>query len=149
MITDKKLLKENCINKGLDYNENKPWGSYYNLDESSDTKTIEAKGKTLTVPVQKEKLIFVNSGAELSIQKHEYRSEIWKALTNGVKLKLGSAPDNMQIVELAKDEEVNIAIAQWHQLFNDSEHEIIVHEIQQGACDEDDIERYNDKYGRK
>jgi mannose-6-phosphate isomerase-like protein (cupin superfamily) len=145
---NKEELKKKCEEKNLDYNEQKPWGSYYNLYESTNIKTIQTNGKKVKGPTEKVKLIFVNPHEELSMQKHFLRSEIWRAETDGVKLKLGPSLDKLAIIKLKPNEEIEIPKEAWHQLFNDTDKEIIIHEIQLGICNEDDIIRHKDKYKR-
>lgn len=146
-LLNKKKLKKQALEKGLDYNENKPWGCYYNIKEEN-FREIERKGKKHNAPSLKEKVIFVNSGFELSVQTHKQRDETWKALTNGVTLMLGSTLNNMKEITLKKGEKVFVPKNYFHQLFNKNNNEIAVWERQTGICFEEDIERFNDPYGR-
>ena len=106
-----------------------PWGSFEVLSEAPDHKV---------------KRIVVEPGGCLSLQLHHRRSEHWfvvagfgVALIDGEKKSLhaGSALD---IPKKAK-----------HRVQNSSEENFIFIEVQTGEyCGDDDIERFEDKYGR-
>ena len=106
-----------------------PWGSFEVLSEASDHKV---------------KRIIVEPGGCLSLQLHHLRSEHWFVVSgkgvvtiNGNKksLRLGSSLD---IPKKAK-----------HRVQNSSDDNLIFIEVQTGEyCGDDDIERFEDKYGR-
>lgn len=88
------------------------------------------------------KIITVNAGEKLSLQSHSKRSEFWKVIAgNGVVEIDGDRND----VTLG-DERI-IGVGEKHRLeAGDSGIEVM--EISAGEFDEDDITRYEDKYGR-
>lgn len=140
-------LKKYCSTNKLDFDDAKPWGAYFNTLESGpcdcvvDDKKYQAFGL-------KEKVMFVLPGHLLSLQTHKFRSEIWQALTEGVCLMLGPSIDKISKICIPKGAEIEIPKGWFHQLLNDSSHEIAVFEKQIGICFEEDIERHNDPYNR-
>ena len=95
-------------------------------------------------PNHKVKRIVVEPEGCLSLQRHKLRSEHWfvvsgegVAVVDGkeIPLRAGSA---MDIPEKAK-----------HRVHNSSDNNLIIIEVQTGEyCGDDDIERFEDKYGR-
>jgi len=106
-----------------------PWGSFEVLSESSGHKV---------------KRIVVEPGGCLSLQLHHMRSEHWfivagkgVAIVDGKKKSL-RAGSSIDIPKEAK-----------HRVQNSSNENIIIIEVQTGEyCGDDDIERFEDKYGR-
>lgn len=109
--------------------DTRPWGRWIVLD---------------TAPGLVVKKLFVEPGKRISLQRHKHRSELWIAM------------DGMATVLCDEDSRV-LHPGEWaliprnsiHRLSNDSDRSIIVLEIQYGEelC-EDDIERFEDDYGR-
>lgn len=107
----------------------RPWGLYTVLEES---------------PFYKIKRIEVKPQASLSLQSHQYRSEHWiivagqATVTNGV-----------DVFTLNESESTFIAAGQKHRLQNLTEENLIIIEVQTGSyLGEDDIQRFEDVYGR-
>jgi hypothetical protein len=144
-VISRETLKKYSQDNGLDFNENKPWGAYFNLHEESAC-LVEINDKEYPAFNFKEKVIMVNSGHLLSLHTHTLHSEVLKALTDGVCLNLGPNIDKLEKIHLPKGAEIVIEKGFFHQLLNDSNHEIIVFEKQEGICAEEDIIRYNDPY---
>ena len=108
----------------------RPWGWYDSVD----------KGDRFQV-----KRICVNPGASLSLQKHAYRAEHWiivkgaALVTNGDKTEL-----------LVENQSTFIPVGTLHRLENPGELPLEMIEVQSGSyLGEDDIERFEDSYGRK
>ena len=86
----------------------------------------------------------------MSLQKHFFRDEIWfissgKCIVNYSK----NLPTSTDIIELNKDDIFNVIKGEWHQLVNPTNDPCHIIEIQFGSkTSEDDIERYDDDYGR-
>jgi mannose-1-phosphate guanylyltransferase/mannose-6-phosphate isomerase len=107
----------------------RPWGKYDSVDS----------GKTFQV-----KRITVNPGAKLSLQKHKYRSEHWVVVSGIARVTL----DN-KIFMLSPNESTYIPIGAIHSLENVEEIPLELIEVQSGSyLGEDDIERFEDVYGR-
>jgi cytidyltransferase-like protein len=101
----------------------RPWGYYRVLHE---------------VPGMKVKELTVNPGQQLSMQRHEHRSEFWIVSEGRGIVKwdeLGHSPLKYHTTETVQDGE-------WHQLINPYDQPLKIVEIQYGqSCVEDDIER--------
>ena len=107
----------------------RPWGWYDNLDEGENFKV---------------KRIQVNPGASLSLQKHTKRAEHW-VVVKGVAEVIS---DNKKIT-LKENESAYIPMGKKHRLSNPTKDILEIIEIQTGAyLGEDDIERFEDTYGR-
>ncbi|MFP3426281.1 mannose-1-phosphate guanylyltransferase/mannose-6-phosphate isomerase [Pseudoalteromonas sp. SIMBA_162] len=107
----------------------RPWGSYRTLVEGAGFKV---------------KKITVNTGAKLSTQRHQHRAEHWVIVSGVADVRIDD-----QVLMLTQDQSCYIAAKQLHSLANDQQVPLIVIEVQTGAIlDENDIERFNDIYGR-
>ena len=90
------------------------------------------------------KKIEVNPGASLSLQMHHYRSEHWIVVQGKAKVQIDS-----EIKLLSENESTYIPIGHKHRLSNPGQISLIIIEIQCGSyLGEDDIIRFEDKYGR-
>ena len=107
----------------------RPWGSYESIDE----------GERFLV-----KRIVVNPGASLSLQRHEHRAEHWVVVTGTAKVTRGD-----EVMELHEDESTYIPVGMKHRLENPAIDPLEIIEVQTGGyLGEDDIERFDDIYGR-
>lgn len=107
----------------------RPWGYYQVLNTGNGFLT---------------KCIYVNPGAKLSLQLHHHRSEHWVVLEGKAYVVKGE-----EEFELAKGESIDIEVEEKHSLQNPYEEPLKIMEIQQGdILDENDIERFEDMYGR-
>ena len=118
----------------------KPWGHYENVRSFGQ----HAKLKILTV----------EPGHRMSYQSHEHRDEIWIPV-QGCGLAFISNDeeegDVAQAFLLAPGTGITeIAAGQKHQIDNrGGEEPLVIVEVQLGdRCEEDDITRYSDDYGR-
>lgn len=107
----------------------RPWGKYDSIDN----------GKRYQV-----KRITVNPGEKLSIQMHHHRAEHWIVVSGTAKVTNG---DNTFIV--AENESTYIPIGVVHALENPGKMPLEMIEVQSGSyLGEDDIVRFEDRYGR-
>ena len=107
----------------------KPWGSYQVLEE----------GDKYVV-----KKIIVNPGAKLSLQSHKYRSEHWIIAQGEAEVTVDEETKNFK-----ENEKIFIPPLSKHRLTNNTYTKLIVIEMWYGdKLDENDIERYEDIYGR-
>ena len=91
------------------------------------------------------KLIKVKPGHSLSLQKHKYRSEHWVVVKGIAKVRI---EDNT--FTLKENESTFISLGLKHQLSNPGVEDLSIIEVQCGTyLGEDDIVRYEDKYGRE
>lgn len=108
----------------------RPWGSY----------TILSEGEGYKV-----KKICVNPGQSLSLQMHYHRSEHWTVISGTGQLTL----DDKTII-FRENESTFIPIGTRHRLGNPGKIPLYIIEVQIGKyLGEDDIVRFEDKYGRK
>ena len=83
-------------------------------------------------------------GESLSLQLHNQRTEHW-IVVNGIE----SVEINGEISTLHENESTYIPLGSKHRLSNPGEETLILIEIQSGDyLGEDDIVRFEDKYGR-
>ena len=108
----------------------RPWGSFLSIEE----------GNTWQI-----KKIEVNPGASLSLQMHFHRSEHWVVVDGTAKVEI----DDLEKI-LGPNESVYIPLGSKHRLSNPTKFPLTLIEIQSGSyLGEDDIKRFEDKYGRK
>ena len=107
----------------------RPWGKYDGVDN----------GYRYQV-----KRITVKPGAKLSVQMHHHRSEHWIVVSGTAKVTIG---DKTQLV--AENQSVYIPLGEVHALENPGVLPLELIEVQSGSyLGEDDIVRFEDKYGR-
>ena len=119
---------------GFDESENhkkvyRPWGSFLSIEEGGSWQI---------------KHIEVNPGASLSLQMHYHRSEHWVVVSGKAKIEI----DNIEKI-IGPNESAYIPLGAKHRLSNPTKNKLILIEIQSGSyLGEDDIKRFEDKYGR-
>jgi len=107
----------------------KPWGSFKIIDN----------GKNFLV-----KKILVKPSGRLSLQSHKHRSEHWTIVQGIAEVRI----DN-KTLELESNESIYIPKNSKHSLANNYKKDLIIIEVWYGNnLSEDDIERYEDIYGR-
>tara|TARA_B100000780_G_scaffold20752_1_gene13370 strand:- start:1778 stop:3232 length:1455 start_codon:yes stop_codon:yes gene_type:complete len=115
----------------LDYHREvvRPWGKYESID----------RGDRYQV-----KRITVNPGAKLSVQKHRHRAEHWTVVRGCALVTLGE-----EMFLLSENQSTYIPLGAIHALENPGKIPLELIEVQSGSyLGEDDIVRFNDKYGR-
>lgn len=107
----------------------RPWGWYDSLDLGDNFKV---------------KRIQVNPGASLSLQKHTKRTEHWIVIKGTAEVICG----NKKII-LSENQSTYIPLNEIHRLSNPGVIPLEIIEVQSGSyLGEDDIERFEDAYGR-
>jgi mannose-1-phosphate guanylyltransferase/mannose-6-phosphate isomerase len=107
----------------------RPWGSYEGIDA----------GERFQV-----KRIVVNPGAELSLQMHHHRAEHWIVVKGTAKVTRGD-----ESFLLSENQSTYIPIGEKHRLENPGTLPLEIIEVQSGSyLGEDDIVRFEDRYGR-
>ena len=107
----------------------RPWGSYTVLEERANFKI---------------KRIVVNPGAKLSMQMHQHRSEHWVVVSG-----TASITNNEIEYTLQENQSTYIPKTHLHRLANNGSEPLSIIEVQCGEyVGEDDIVRFDDKYGR-
>ncbi|MDX2367870.1 MAG: mannose-1-phosphate guanylyltransferase/mannose-6-phosphate isomerase [Colwellia sp.] len=108
----------------------RPWGKYDSVD----------CGERFQV-----KRITVNPGAKLSVQMHHHRAEHWIIVSGTAKVTLDD-----ETILLSENQSTYIPIGVVHALENPGKLPLEMIEVQSGSyLGEDDIVRFEDKYGRK
>ncbi len=107
----------------------RPWGSYTVLEDEDDCKV---------------KRLVVKPGQVLSLQLHHRRCEHWTVIKGTAKVRLG---DDEFLLE--QNQSTYIPVETLHRLENPGSEDIHLIEVQTGDYfGEDDIERFEDIYGR-
>ena len=112
--------------------QEKPWGDFIQY----------ALNQEVTV-----KIITVDPGEKLSLQKHEHRDEMWVPLDEGLVATVGGRGSRLW-KESDNLSPVIILRGTIHTMENVENAPARFLEISFGHFDEDDIERLEDKYGR-
>lgn len=105
----------------------RPWGNFRQFTNNT---------------VSTVKIINVKPNEELSLQSHSKRTEFWRVLEGNGAIEVGDEKFNVH-----KGEEYTLRVGQKHKIWG-GEKGMSVLEIALGDFDEDDIVRYQDKYGR-
>jgi mannose-1-phosphate guanylyltransferase len=107
----------------------RPWGTY----------TVLLEG-----PGFKIKRITVNPGGRLSLQRHKHRSEHWVVVSGRARI-----THEEMVREIGVNQSAYIEMGARHRLENPGEEPLELIEVQCGNyLGEDDIERFDDHYGR-
>ena len=107
----------------------RPWGTYTVLEEDARFKI---------------KRIMVKPGASLSLQMHHHRSEHWIVVSGTARVINGD-----QELMLRTNESTYIPVGHKHRLINPGLLDLVMIEVQSGEyLGEDDIVRFDDRYGR-
>jgi mannose-6-phosphate isomerase len=108
---------------------NRPWGYYLVLYEEEGCKV---------------KLFLVRSGKRLSLQRHKYRGEHWH-LVRGDALVTRDGEE----IRIQGGQSLDIPLGAIHRIENVGQGDVVVIEVQSGTyLGEDDIERFEDDFGR-
>lgn len=108
----------------------RPWGTYEGVD-------VDDKFQV--------KRITVKPGGQLSLQKHKFRAEHWIVVRG-----IATVSCNSDTFEIHENESTYIPLGALHRLENNQDSLLELIEVQTGQYfGEDDIERLDDKYGRK
>ena len=109
--------------------EERPWGWYDVIDQGNRYKV---------------KSIEVNPNASLSLQKHLHRAEHWVVVEGTAQIEVDG-----KINIIRENESTYIPLGSKHRLLNPGKIPLRIIEVQSGSyLEEDDIERFEDDYGR-
>ena len=107
----------------------RPWGHYLVLSEDSGYKV---------------KQFVVHPGSRLSLQRHKKRSEHWFVVQGAARVTLDA-----ETLRRAAGESIDIPLGAVHRVESLGPEELVIVEIQRGDyVGEDDIERFEDDFGR-
>lgn len=123
------LKKENRSEWKVHREVYRPWGKYDSIDQ----------GERYLV-----KRITVDPGEKLSLQMHHHRAEHWIVVSGTARVTLSE-----KTLLVAENESVYIPIGMTHALENPGKLPLEMIEVQSGSyLSEDDIVRFEDRYGR-
>lgn len=108
--------------------ETRPWGSFEVLIDECGYKV---------------KKIVVNRDGKLSLQLHTKRNEYWHILSGHGEMQLGNTVWVVQSGDTVEIDKLEV-----HRISNVSDRPLVILELQRGVCEEDDIIRIKDDYGR-
>ena len=125
-----KLLKKNSVPEGNKHSKiYRPWGFYESIVEDVRWQV---------------KLINVKPSEQLSLQMHHHRSEHWIVVKGTAKVEV-----NNKVEFLTENQSTYIPLGSKHRLSNPGKIPLVLIEVQSGSyVGEDDIIRFDDKYGR-
>jgi mannose-6-phosphate isomerase len=108
--------------------EIRPWGAYQNLFEAASFLI---------------KLIEISPGRRLSLQRHFRREEAWLVVSGWGLVELDGARR-----PIGPGDVVKVGPRVTHRVSNGGPEPLLILELQQGECREEDIERIEDDFGR-
>ena len=83
------------------------------------------------------------------MQTHEKRSEHWVVIEGIATVTRGLNSNSLEVIDLYANQSIDIPLGWMHRLENKQKSPLIIIEVQSGDyLGEDDIERYEDIYGR-
>ncbi len=107
----------------------RPWGYYEVLTDSRDHKV---------------KRIVVHPGKRISLQRHRHRAEYWTIISDNPVVTVDGRE-----VQLSPGDFITIPLRATHRITNPGTCDVIFIEVQTGEYfGEDDIERFEDDFGR-
>lgn len=115
--------------------EVRPWGSFTVLLDATDCKV---------------KRITIMHGKRISLQRHQHRAETWTCVAGVVMVELGKTTDQLRHEFICPGESITIPQGFIHRATakHDSKDAVFI-ETQTGSYfGEDDIQRFEDDYGR-
>lgn len=135
MLGGKPIEPPNGVSRPKVYHEVciRPWGKY-------ETTYV---GSGFVV-----KVITVNPGQRLSLQRHRYRDEHWFIVEGTAETSVGQNTEDLLVFTDYSGESIDIPKGRWHRIKNKEQTPLIFIEVQTGNCFEEDIERLEDDYGR-
>lgn len=122
-------MSEATTSAPVDDESVRPWGRYEVLLDADDHKVKE---------------ITVLPGKRLSLQRHQRRSEHWHVVSGNAVVTRGE-----EELTLGPGDSVDIPKQALHRIMNPGAEQLVFIEVQHGDYfGEDDIERFEDDYGR-
>jgi mannose-1-phosphate guanylyltransferase / mannose-6-phosphate isomerase len=125
-----KLKAEGRYEHSLHREVHRPWGSYDSV-ENGDRYQV--------------KRLSVKPGASMSLQMHHHRAEHWIVVSGTARITRGE-----EVFLLSENESTYIPIGAKHRIENPGKVPLHIIEVQSGSyLGEDDIVRFEDRYGRE
>ena len=109
----------------------RPWGSYTNINGDN-------------YAGYKVKKLVISEGKRISLQSHKQRSEHWIIINGTAKIRVGN-----DYHLLSKNQSIYVPCGVLHRVENMGIEDVEIIEVQVGSyLGEDDIERFEDDFGR-
>lgn len=125
-----RLKAEGRSEHALHREVHRPWGSYDSIEQG---------------PGYQVKRIVVKSGAAISLQLHHHRSEHWIVVAGRARITRGD-----EVFDLEANQSTYIPVGTKHRMENIGVEPLQIIEVQSGSyLGEDDIVRFDDRYGRE
>lgn len=157
-----KEVLENLQDQGfkvIGYEENRPWGGFFYIDETQAQKFADTYFKGLDIDTLKisgklsPKMLVVAPYTRLSWQYHHRRAEIWQVVKGKVAIITSQTDESGPQVTLNEGEQVKIDCGTRHRLVGLDDWAIVAeiwqHTDANHPSDEDDIVRVQDDFGRQ
>ena len=153
----KKELESNGF-KVINYDDTRPWGGFYVIDEGQAQKFIEHFLNDVPQAHQNQsgkispKILIVESGKRLSWQYHHRRSEVWKVIGGEAGVIISDTDEQTPLQTKVKGDVIVLKQGERHRLVGTNQWGIIAEIWQHTEADnpsnEDDIIRVEDDFGR-
>lgn len=125
-----RLKAEGRSEHALHREVHRPWGSYESIEQG---------------PEYQVKRIVVKPGAAISLQLHHHRSEHWIVVAGRARITRGD-----EVFDLEANQSTYIPLGTKHRMENIGSEPLQIIEVQSGSyLGEDDIVRFDDRYGRE
>jgi mannose-1-phosphate guanylyltransferase/mannose-6-phosphate isomerase len=125
-----RLKAEGRSEHALHREVHRPWGSYDSIEQG---------------PGYQVKRITVKPGASISLQLHHHRSEHWIVVAGRARITRGD-----EVFDLEPNQSTYIPVGTKHRMENLGSEPLQIIEVQSGSyLGEDDIVRFDDRYGRE
>lgn len=154
-------VRDYILSLGLrisDYDDSRPWGGFYYIDEAQSATFIETYFPHLNVADfagysrLSPKILLVAPEKRLSWQYHHRRSEIWKLIGGKAAVVISDTNEQTPERSLVPGDIVELRQGERHRLVGTSEWGIVAeiwqHTNPDHPSDEDDIVRVQDDFGR-
>lgn len=140
------------------YDDNRPWGGFFYVDESQAEQFVRTYFDHLTIedfkgfPKLSPKILVVAPGQRLSWQYHYRRAEIWKLIGGSAAIVVSDTDELNPQRDMKLGEVVTLKQGERHRLVGTESWGIIAeiwkHTDPKNPSDEDDIVRVQDDFGR-
>lgn len=155
------IVKEYLVSEGLNiinYDETRPWGGFYVIDENQSEKFIQlflndVKEANANAPGKiSPKILIVEQDKRLSWQYHHRRSEVWKVINGKVGVVISDTNEQTPVQVKSTGDIIILKEGERHRLIGLDQWGIIAeiwqHTNAEKPSDEEDIVRVQDDFGR-
>jgi mannose-6-phosphate isomerase len=144
--------------KVVSYDENRPWGGFYVIEESQAerfAKHFFPEEDFISLKISEKlspKILLVEPGKRLSWQYHFRRAEIWRCIGGKVAVATSTTDEEKEIFHLLKGDKIKLKQGERHRLIGLEDWGVVAeiwqHTDAENPSDEDDIVRVQDDFGR-